>query len=140
MLFPRTTLALSCAALLAAAPPQEEPAKPTAWAFLAKKYDADGDGRITRKEYTRDDEHWKNLDVDGNGWIDEKEIEGRGWQKGKRAKVKPPAAGDAAPDFRLELLPPPFLAEKEKLKKPELVQLSGFKGKRPVALIFGSYT
>ena len=117
-----------------------------AWTHMAAKYDADGDGRITRKEYTRDEAHWKNLDVDGNGVVDRAEFEGRGWTRGARGG-KPPAApkkGQEAPDFKLELLPPPALKaldkDQQEAKKPELVQLSSFRGKRPVALIFGSYT
>lgn len=47
--------------------------------------------------------------------------------------------GDPAPDFTLRLL------DKQKPKKAddteaETVQLSSFKGKQPVVLIFGSYT
>jgi hypothetical protein len=38
-------------------------------------------------------------------------------------------AGDPAPDFRLQ-----------SYDKSSLVQLSGFRGDRPVVLIFGSYT
>ena len=37
--------------------------------------------------------------------------------------------GDMAPDFRLQ-----------KLHSPESVQLASFRGQKPVALIFGSYT
>lgn len=45
--------------------------------------------------------------------------------------------GDAAPDFELKRLP----AEGEKkADPPEQVKLSSFQGKRPVVLIFGSYT
>ena len=40
-----------------------------------------------------------------------------------------PAAGKEAPDFTLQ-----------RLGSDEFVRLSSFKGKRPVALIFGSYT
>ncbi len=43
---------------------------------------------------------------------------------------KAPKAGDAAPNFKLKTLGAP---DKE-------VELSSFKEKKPVALIFGSYT
>lgn len=46
-----------------------------------------------------------------------------GWREGK---LKP---GDPAPDFELK-----------KLGSQERVRLSDFKGKKPVALVFGSYT
>jgi hypothetical protein len=71
-----------------------------------------------------------------------------------------PKKGAAAPDFELEALPPRAKpageeagekppkkpkggdAEDEPAKKakPERVKLSAFRGARPVALIFGSYT
>ena len=47
-----------------------------------------------------------------------------------------PEAGKPAPDFKLKRLP----ATDEERKKPEVVQLSSYRGKRPVVLIFGSYT
>jgi peroxiredoxin len=46
-----------------------------------------------------------------------------------RARAGTLQAGDAAPDFRL-----PTLDHKE------FVQLSSFRGSRPVVLVFGSYT
>ncbi|GEM_PF-1878793 len=46
-----------------------------------------------------------------------------GWREGK---LKP---GDPAPDFALK-----------KLGSQERIRLSSFKGKKPVALVFGSYT
>src|SRR5262249_1704132 len=39
------------------------------WAWLAARYDANGDGRITRKEFTGDAEWFKRMDRDGNGVI-----------------------------------------------------------------------
>jgi hypothetical protein len=44
-------------------------------------------------------------------------------------ETKAPAVGDEAPDFDLPLL-----------SGPARVRLSSFRGTRPVALIFGSYT
>jgi hypothetical protein len=48
------------------------------------------------------------------------------WKQARRGTLQP---GDAAPDFDL-----PLLGGSEK------VQLSSFRGKSPVVLIFGSYT
>ncbi len=48
------------------------------------------------------------------------------WKQARRGKLQP---GDAAPDFDLPLL-----------GGSEQVQLSSFRGERPVVLIFGSYT
>jgi Ca2+-binding EF-hand superfamily protein len=54
-----------------AAPPA--PARPDAaaeaWSFLAQRYDADGDGRIARAEYSRGDDLFARLDRDGDGAI-----------------------------------------------------------------------
>jgi hypothetical protein len=48
------------------------------------------------------------------------------WMRARAGSLKP---GDTAPDFRL-----PTLDHKE------TVQLSSFRGSRPVVLVFGSYT
>lgn len=47
-----------------------------------------------------------------------------------QAPDRSPAVGDKAPDFTLEILD----------GKGKKVKLSSFKGKKPVLLIFGSYT
>lgn len=134
----------------------------TRWEYLSGKYDADDDGRITRKEYTRDDVHWKRLDANGDGVLTEAEIDGGGRQRGRRGREgrgrrergsggdapRPvaPKVGVMAPDFHLDVIEPPRPetegeeAPKEKKKEPERILLSSFRGKQPVALIFGSYT
>ncbi len=57
-----------------------------------------------------------------------------GWNKTrehfKEQEKRAPKTGTDAPDFEL-----PYLGETEKT-----VRLSDFRGKRPVALLFGSYT
>jgi hypothetical protein len=130
--------------IFAAAICAPQAAEEDAWEFLAAKYDKNQDGVITRKEYDRDTEHWKLLDTDGNSKLDRKEFEARtkGPKKGGPDKPKdPPKPGAVAPDFELDVLPPGFDAEaKQKDAKPQRVKLSSFRGKRPVALIFGSYT
>ncbi|NND49025.1 MAG: hypothetical protein HKN60_02100 [Rhizobiales bacterium] len=45
-----------------------------------------------------------------------------------------PKPGDLAPDFKLDLL------DRHRKRTGETVDLSSHRGKRPVALIFGSYT
>jgi hypothetical protein len=52
-----------------------------------------------------------------------------GGMRGGMGEDRSPEVGAAAPDFELDRL-----AEKGKVK------LSSFKGKKPVVLIFGSYT
>jgi hypothetical protein len=124
----------------------------TVWEYIVLKYDSDGDQRVTRKEYTRDDEHWNRLDTNADGLLDEAEFasqvrsgERRGpGERGRRgdergAGPEAPRAGEPAPDFELVVLPTPG-ETKRKPSKAELVKLSSFRNDRPVALIFGSYT
>jgi hypothetical protein len=51
----------------------------------------------------------------------------RAWQQ--KYETSAPKAGDLAPDFELY-----------DIRNEQLVRLSDFKGEKPVALIFGSYT
>jgi len=127
------------------------------WEFLVEKYDADGDGVITMKEYGKDKEHWERLDVDGDGKLTRAEVDARknpnlrGKKAQERKVPKAPKAGSKAPDFELEIVvdvttlgheseTPDGEKDKAKAKKPEMVRLSSFRGKKPVALLFGSYT
>ena len=55
----------------------EEPKARSTWEYLADKYDADEDGKITPEEYGRDETHFKRLDVDSDGVIAKAEIEER---------------------------------------------------------------
>ena len=164
-----TPAALALAALLPLAPvaddppPPAEPPQATVWEFLVDKYDANEDGRITKKEYTGISDRWKLLDLDGNGWIDEKEVESRGRvakPRPDKKKVTAPKVGRRAPTFELEVMTDlahlpedapdeePEVDPKEgkrsdkdaKPKEPETIALADFRGKKPVALIFGSYT
>lgn len=149
------TLATTLLALLAAASGDEP--KPQAipeeraesiWEYLVLKYDRDGDGRVSSAEYTRDEEHWKRLDKNSDGFLDEKEIAGSGRASRRAARgsdeapPEPPKVGQQAPNFDLLVLPEESEKQpaKKKPAKPEFIQLASFKGKRPVALIFGSHT
>ena len=137
------TLALALAVGAVDDDPQDE--ADSNWEYLAKKYDANSDGKISRKEYDRDDEHWQRLDADGDGFVTRSEVEADDGRRGRgrpnRERVDPPKVGVKAPNFDLERLPPPpKKGAKPKKQKVEKVKLSSFKGKKPVALIFGSYT
>ena len=93
------------------------------WCFLAIWYDLidmtteraerpqPTDEQLQRIGLTR--ERWERMRI---------EIEAR--------EERAPNVGDAAPDFEL-----PVLGD-----RAQTVRLSAFRGKRPVALIFGSYT
>lgn len=110
-------------------PPPQSP-----WEIL-KRSDADGDGRITLEEYGRGEERFLRLDLDGDGVItkaDADKVGTTGPNLPKPKKDTAPKEGDLAPDFSL-----PLLGAK---KAGTEIKLSTFRGKQPVALVFGSYT
>ncbi|GAB4149047.1 MAG: hypothetical protein Fur0037_17380 [Planctomycetota bacterium] len=114
------------------------PSAEEVFAHLAASYDKDGDGSISRAEYPRGGRSFANLDRDGDGAITLRDLKSRRPARsrpredaGAAEKPKPlPAVGDPAPDFELPMLG----------MMDQKVKLSSFRGKRPVALIFGSYT
>jgi len=136
--------------------PVQEPEPKSAWQLLTDKYDADKDGKISRAEYSKDDKYFLRLDADKNGFIEASDLKKLGRPKGyrgetadKKDKVVIAEAGKVAPDFTLRVLekakPDPAKKTNKKLGlddavKPKTFQLSSLKGKKPVALIFGSYT
>ena len=137
--FPPLWMSLLLALPIAAQRPARPPATPPAgdaFAKLRQQYDKDGDGKIQKAEYPRADAGFANLDRDGNGIIEAGDFTAA-TPRGRRAAVpmarktdKLPKAGEMAPDFELPMLG----------MKDTTVKLSSFRGDRPVALIFGSYT
>ena len=135
------------AALLCAAPAQDPApaakAPETIWQYLSTKYDENGDGRVTRAEYGPDATRFERMDKDGDGAITESDTRsfgrpqrmpdagGEGDGAPLRRKDTAPEVHSVAPDFELPLL---------HSEKPKTVKLSSFRGEKPVALIFGSYT
>ena len=141
----------------------EEKGKPleeisrSSWEFLAEKYDKNGDSKVSADEYDRGKETFERLDANGDGFITAKDIKSRRSERPQMDRGQPPKVGDTAPDFHLDSLPPPPKTEAErKIAEHEAkkqtpkegqtkamtprVRLSDFKDKKPVALIFGSYT
>lgn len=103
-------------------------------AKLLQQYDKNGNGRIERDEYPRTSETFANLDRDQNGYLDAADFalppkRPRDLLPDRKGD-KLPKVGDDAPDFDLPMLG----------MKGKTVKLSSFRGDRPVALIFGSYT
>jgi len=140
---------------------------PTVWELLQQKYDSNGDFKISPKEHGRGEDAFANLDADGDGFLTQVDMEAPSWGPGRRANkrkknmrsrtVQPPKVGTVAPDFELRVLMHEETKAKEAksserakskqqelqtaaTKKPETMRLSSFAGKKPVALIFGSYT
>lgn len=101
---------------------------------LLQQYDKNGDGKIERSEYPRTGDAFANLDRDKNGIVDAADFalpptRPRDLLPDRKGD-KLPKVGDEAPDFDLPMLG----------MKGKTVKLSSFRGDRPVALVFGSYT
>ncbi len=144
--------ALICSTALAQDKPLEESSK-SSWEFLSKKYDSNQDGAITLEEYKRGTDTFQRLDTNGDGKLTAQDLENLKRERPRMERGKVPAVGELAPDFKLHPLEPAPKAEelsrkqqakkparKETVTKPKPIRLSDFKDKKPVALIFGSYT
>lgn len=103
-----------------------------------KEMDKNGDGKIESSEVPEMMQRmFKRLDANGDGVADKKEIEamqermrgrsGRNDRESRRDDA--PSVGTRAPDFKLK-----------RLASEGFVELASFKGKKPVVLVFGSYT
>ena len=138
------------------------------WEFLSEKYDTNKDGKVSWKEYARDKDKFASLDSDDDGQITEEDFARSGGRRGRGGRGRGSRGegssalevGQVAPDFDLPTLsdgywkPSKQAGQKNAAKtsaenatgKPgkkaprEMVRLSSFKGRKPVALIFGSYT
>jgi glutathione peroxidase-family protein len=86
--------------------------------------DLNEDKWISIEEYNR---FFANLDQNKDGFVNEKEI--TDFMKKKQEDESGPAVGEEAPDFELRTL-----------EGDRVVKLSDFRGKKPVVLVFGSYT
>ncbi|GIW81287.1 MAG: hypothetical protein KatS3mg105_3094 [Gemmatales bacterium] len=118
---------------------------------LFREHDKNKDGYLSKNEIPSTMARvFPRIDRDGDGKLSKSEVAavadklerflGKGKAGGKKGEVNTPPArgerkqtrlkvGDPAPDFSL-----PDLSGKNE------VRLSSFKGKKPVVLIFGSYT
>ena len=118
----------------------QPPGTADVWNYLAEKYDQNKDGQLTSAEYDRGAEAFARLDRNGDGvltqsdWIVKRggpaAANQRGERPGEATAGEAPRVGTPAPDFDL-----PYVKDATKT-----VRLSSFAGKKPVALIFGSYT
>jgi hypothetical protein len=107
------------------------------WRYLQGRYDADHDGRLTRAEYSRSERGFRNLDVSGDGIVSALDFDPsfdevlRGpWKSLEEFEYGEggPAVGELAPPLRLEST------------AGETIDLASFSGRKPVALVFGSFT
>ena len=92
--------------------------------MLMRMIDLNEDKWISIEEYNK---FFANLDQNKDGFVNEKEI--TDFMKKKQKDESGPAVGEEAPDFELRTL-----------EGDGVVKLSDFKGKKPVVLVFGSYT
>jgi hypothetical protein len=119
-----------------ASSPDSTPGSPeSALAFYRERYDANGDGRITRSEYTRSEAGFVNLDVDEDGVLTARDFASRWDEVPRGGQTKEtiyaregPDVGVPAPGFRLPST------------TGEVMDLDQFRGKKPLVLAFGSFT
>ncbi len=116
----------------------EDPAL-ASWHFLRKKYDKDGDRRIASSEYPRSAASFARLDADKDGLVSAADFEAK-WDGMPRVAfdektggkfqygVGGPEVGDPAPEFEL------------RSTNGERISLAALRAKRPVVLVFGSFT
>jgi hypothetical protein len=114
-------------------PAADEPGNPAlaVWEHLRVKYDQDGDGSIARGEYPRGERSFAYLDADRDGAV-------------TALDFAPEFGGPRDPDFRYGLGGPELGDEAPGFRLPsidgETIELAAFRGKKPVALVFGSFT
>jgi len=96
------------------------------WETIAAAVDADGSGSMSSQELVAF--HAKMAEGSG-AWELAAMTGGGGATRAEPEQKSGPAVGSMAPDFILE-----------PLDGKALVRLSSFRGERPVALVFGSYT
>ncbi|MCH7728461.1 MAG: hypothetical protein IH991_18575 [Planctomycetes bacterium] len=121
-----------------------QPGRPGAGRFIEriKAQDKNRDGKITKQEASGQLlQRFNRIDTNGDGVIDQAELKklAERFRGGRPSGGRPSGgrpsfgggaeAGKAAPDFTLK-----------SVDGKQTVKLSSFAGKKPVALIFGSYT
>lgn len=98
--------------------------------LIALSFDQNGNGKIEVSDF---ESLFADLDRGDDGQLDKVDLQGNVFL-GERSRRRALKARQMAPDFELPV------CDDEKKATAETVKLSSFRGKRPVALIFGSYT
>ena len=93
---------------------------------LIRLMDLDNDHKISKEEYTS---FFVESDQDKDGFVTEKEIMELMKKLGQNQGTGSIELGQKAPDFTLK-----------SLDGKKTIRLSDYKGKKPVVLVFGSYT
>ena len=92
--------------------------------LIMRMIDLNEDKWISIEEHNK---FFANLDQNKDGFVNEKEI--TDFMKKRQEDESGPGVGEEAPDFELRTL-----------EGDGVVKLSDFRGKKPVVLVFGSYT
>ena len=116
------------------APPGGSAVTRNAWAYFHERYDENGDGRVTRAEYPRGEDGFTRLDFDEDRAVtldDFLDREDANWALEMEEYVVAeggPQVGELAPEFKLTSI------------DGEEFDLASYRRKKPVVLIFGSFT
>ncbi len=113
----------------------ERPGRFDTYAWILKTYDKDGDGHVSAKEYPRGAARFSALDRNGDGVLDARDGEAPAAQRERRDEK---AVRGAAPQLEVGALAPALTATA--LDGKTEFRLADWRGKKPVALIFGSWT
>ncbi len=114
---------------------EQRPNRADTYAFLLKTYDKDGDGHVSAAEYPRGKARFAELDRNADGVLDARDGASPPSRQDRRGERT--GAGSAA---KLEIgAAAPALTAHGLDGKTEF-KLADWKGKKPVVLIFGSWT
>jgi hypothetical protein len=126
-------------------PPQQPQGKRPSPEMMLQRFDKNNDGKLSKEECPPQlARQFDQLDADKNGMLDKDELAkarpGNQRPAGKPGEIITPAAkGERIADKLEAGMPAPDFTLPE-LHGTREITLSSFKGKKPVVLIFASYT
>lgn len=83
--------------------PTKKPETETVWSYLQRKYDADGDGVVSKAEYDRGEQQFKRLDRNNDGRLTSEDVaRGRGGRMAQQVLVRYFQADDNPRELKFE--------------------------------------